>query len=442
MTKNVFVLGLDDFHRRLLENIRDADRYEFIGTLDAKMFAEKTEFVIDDLLAEATEAFDAHDGKVDAIIEHWDFPTSTILPILREHCGLPGPSLEAVLRCEHKYWSRLEQQRVVPDLVPAFTAFDPFADRPRDQIDLEYPFWVKPIKAHSSHLGFHVGSDEDFEEAIAGIREEIGIFGRPMNDILERADLPEEVRGIGGFHCIAEEIIRKGRQCTLEGYVLDGETHVYGVVDSISGGARGSSLMSYQYPSTLSQGVVGRMEAAARDVMTEIEFDGAVFNIEFFYHAEDGEISLLEVNPRISKSHAPLFELVDGASNHQVAIQVALGEEPDFPRGGGGYPHAAKFMMRHLEEDAYVEELPHHVELDRLREEFPELRIRFKVDEGVRLSDVPYQDSYSYELADVFLGGSDVSHVQRKYDRCREKMPIKLRPASTEARPLESESER
>ena len=433
MTKTVFVLGLDDFHRRLLEGIRDADRYEFVGTLDADMFSDGREFVIADLLDEAQRDIDAHPEPVDAIIEHWDFPTSTILPILRGRYDLPGPSLEAVLRCEHKYWSRLEQKRVVPDMVPDFAAFDPFAERPRDAIHLDYPFWIKPIKSHSSHLGFRIDDDAELEESLALIRDKIGLFARPMNEILEHADLPDEIRGIGGFHCIAEQIIPKGKQCTVEGYVLNGEAHVYGVVDSLSGGRRGTSLLSYVYPSALPDSVEERMAAAAGEVMKRIGFDGAVFNIEFFHHEDTDALSLLEINPRISKSHAPLFELVDGASNHQVAIQVALGEEPTLPQREGEFPLAAKFMMRHLSEDAYVENLPDSEDLGRLRHAFPEVRVRLKIEEGVRLSDLPYQDSYSYELADVFLGGHDREELKRKYEGCKERMPLSLRPVGDDA---------
>jgi len=75
--------------------------------------------------------------------------------------------------CEHKYWSRVEQAASVPEVVPAFAGFDPFDDNALESIDLEYPFWIKPVKSHSSQLGFMIENAEQFHEAIPDIREKI-----------------------------------------------------------------------------------------------------------------------------------------------------------------------------------------------------------------------------------------------------------------------------
>jgi len=123
-----------------------------------------------ELLPKATAQLEAFSGSIDAIVTYWDFPSSTILPILRRRFGLPGTSLEAVLKCEHKYWSRLEQARVAPEHVPRFCALDPFADDPLATIPLAFPFWIKPVKAHSSHLGFKIRDRAEFDRAIGAIR--------------------------------------------------------------------------------------------------------------------------------------------------------------------------------------------------------------------------------------------------------------------------------
>jgi hypothetical protein len=187
MKKNIFVVGLDEFHLKLLETVRNAERYDFLPLLRSTEIVNPVDCDINLALEKAHRILDIFPGQIDAIIGHWDFPTSTLLPILRQQYGLPGPSLETVLRCEHKYWSRLKQQKVIRNHVPRFAAFNPFAERPRHQIDLDYPFWIKPVKAHSSFLGFRIDNDADFAHAIDEIREKIRCVALPFNQILDHA---------------------------------------------------------------------------------------------------------------------------------------------------------------------------------------------------------------------------------------------------------------
>jgi biotin carboxylase len=432
MQQNIFVVGLDEFHRQLLETVEDSGHYNFVPLFHSSEITNVVGRRMSEVLLSAKRTLDEFDGSVDAIIGHWDFPTSTILPILRAHCGLPGPSLETVLRCEHKYWSRLEQQKVIPQHISRFAAVNPFSEHPRDEIDFDYPFWIKPVKAHSSFLGFKVENDADFAHAIEETRRKIEAVALPFDEILQMASLPLEIEQVDGWHCIAEEIIAADAQCTLEGYALNGEVRGYGYVDSERAGRHRSSFTSYHYPSELPGALQERMQEIARTFLSSIDYDQSPFNIEFFYDEDRDRLSLLEVNTRISKSHCPLFLLVDGASHHQVAVKVALGEEPKFPFRKGKFPHAAKFMMRHMGADGFVQHLPDKEEMQRIQEEFPELRMMLQVEEGLRLSDLPMQDAYSYELANIFLGGKDRAELEERYRRLLKLMPIRIRPLETE----------
>ena len=80
-------------------------------------------------------------STVDAVVGYWDFPVTSMMPILCREFGLPSASLEAILKCEHKYWSRLEQQAALPEAVPAFGIAD--KENPTLPDGLEYPVWLK-----------------------------------------------------------------------------------------------------------------------------------------------------------------------------------------------------------------------------------------------------------------------------------------------------------
>ncbi|WP_206609599.1 ATP-grasp domain-containing protein [Thiohalobacter thiocyanaticus] len=362
----------------------------------------------------ALEQLHAFEGSIDAIVGYWDFPVSTLLPLLCRTFGLPSPSFEATLKCEHKFWSRLEQQQVIPDFIPPFCAVDPFADNPRSQITLDYPFWIKPVKAASSHLAFRVDGDSSLEHALKRIRASIYRFAEPFNYLLDFAELPASVASVDGHHCIAEGVISRGRQCTLEGYVYQGEVQVYGAVDSIRQGRHRSSFARYQYPSRIPRRVQQRMHAITDRFLTHIGFDNGPFNIEFYWDNQCDRLWLLEINTRISKSHCPLFRAVDGASHHKVMLDLSLGQRPAFPHRQGTWPCAAKFMWR-LYEDAMVKRIPSAAEIEAIRTRFPGTEIQLHIQPGMRLSELRDQDSYSYEIAVIFAGGQSQTELLEKY---------------------------
>jgi len=74
--------------------------------------------------------------------------------------------------------------------------------------------------------------------------------------------------------------------------------------------------------------VQDRMIDATRRFLPHIGYDNAPFNIEYYWNSQTNEIRILEANTRISKSHSPLFMMVDGEPHQKVAIELALGHRP------------------------------------------------------------------------------------------------------------------
>ena len=139
---NIFVVGLDEFHLAQLKALRKAKNYRFHPLFHYEEIRGVAQFPVKVFLREAEKQLKAFPDPVDAIVGYWDFPVSTLLPILRTRLGLLSPTLESVLKCEHKYWSRLEQLETIPDNVPCFTQVNPFAEDPLATITLSYPFWL------------------------------------------------------------------------------------------------------------------------------------------------------------------------------------------------------------------------------------------------------------------------------------------------------------
>ncbi len=431
-TKNVFIIGLDDFNRKMLRSMSDAGSYTFHGVIDPAEVYDTYDFPIEDMLVRAEQQIGQWQqrtgGTVDAITGYMDFPVSTMLPLLCERFGARSPSLESLLKCEHKYWSRLVQREVIPEHIPPFQAFDPFDDDTFDGIDIELPFWIKPIKSSGSMLGFRISSREEFVAAVEQIRAEIHLISEPFNFVLDRADLPDEIAAVDGHHCLAEGIIG-GRQCTLEGYSFEGTVQDFGIIDSIRY-QNNSSFFRYEYPSTLPDVIQDRMAEIARKVIPHIGFDNCAFNIEYFWDRQRNHVWLLEINTRVSQSHSDIFQKVDGQTNQQVTVQVACGEQPHFPHGEGPYACAAKFFWREfdLDGDTEVTRVPTAEEIAAVEERFPSAVIKPQVEVGMKLSELLEQDSYSFAICQLYLGADDTKDLLDKYVECREMLPFEFAP--------------
>lgn len=423
MAKNVFVLALDEFHRETLDTIKTSEPCEFHGLLDPEDIVHSEHFSLKKILDDARRELDAFPGTVDAILTHWDFPLSVVAPILCAERGLRSPTLESVLRCSDKYWSRLEQSKAIPEFTPRFAAVDPFEVSSMDDIDVDPPFWLKPVAAFGSQLGFKIENRDDLSHALEKIRDGIDRIGDPFEDVLERADIPDEVARIGGKHCIAEEYLT-GIELAHEGAVYDGEVSIHGAIDMV----RTEEIFTrLEYPSTAPPEILERMEEASRRLLGAIEFDNGCFNVEYFWNTKDDRLTIIEVNPRISQSHVYMFEKVDGRSNHQVAVDIALGRRPTLPDDKGLYGRAAKFHHTRRE-DGFVEQLPDEKSLKRARQVAPDVEINFIAKEGVKLSDLTDQDAYSFDLAEIYLAAADQMDLLKRYDAVVDALDFKISP--------------
>lgn len=427
--KNIFVVGMDEFNQRKLKIIEQRKLYRFhtLFRFDEVAFCER--FDIPSLIKEGESRLDAFTGTVDGVMGFWDFPTMCLVALLCERNRLPGPSLKSVLMCEHKYWSRFEQSQIIPEAVPSFFPVNPFDPKAADQVDLDFPFWLKPVKSYSSYLGKKIHTKEELKEHLLRVRDRIGRFAEPFNFFLEQVELPDKMKGIDGYYCVAEQLI-EGEQCTVEGYVHNHKVVAHGIIDSIRHQGS-SSFASYRYPSSLPQAVKDRMFRLSEEVMAHFGYNNAAFNIEYFWDREADQIWLLEVNSRISQSHSDIFEKVDGQSNQEIVADLCLGRDPNWQYQKGPYKYASKFFYREFE-DAWVERVPSADELNEISQLISGVEAVPQVEEGMRLSDLPDQDSYSYEVALIYVGGENQDDLLRKYNACMNQLNFKLTPVGAQ----------
>ncbi len=419
--KQVFIIGLDEFNLQKLQNLPQAPDYLFLPALYTSEMRNVKEYDIKKFIDLCFQRIEEH-GSIDAIASYYDFPGSLLVPVIAQKYKVPGPSLESIMKCENKYWSRLEQGKVISEHIPLFKAFDPFDEKAYDSLGLLPPFWIKPIKAFRSFLAYHINGEAQFYEIMKEMQRDINFIIQPFQEFMRIYNLPAEFTSMKE-NCIAESAI-SGHQCTLEGYVYCGRVVSYGLVDSIRE-ANCPSFARYEYPSSLPQEIQFRMADIARRIITQIGLDNCAFNIEFFYDQTADEVYLLEINPRISQSHGDIFEKVHGASHHSIMLDLATGKKPKTLNNSGNYNKAANFMLR-IFERGRVKKAPLEEEINRVKETIPGLEITLKVTEGMHLSDLQNQDSYSFELANIFIGGRDQQDLVEKYEKVIEDLSFEI----------------
>lgn len=428
---NIFVIGLDEHNRALLEGMRNAHQYRFHGVLTyPEIYGPKVS--LDDLLARARRIIDAFDGPTDAIIGFWDFPVSAMVPLLRQRYGLFSASLAEVLQCEHKYWSRLIQQTVISE-VPRFALVDPHAE-PVPPAGLRFPMWIKPVKSFASMLAIRAEDEAGYVAAVRKIAAGIGRLGAPFEALMKHVALPPEIAAAGGQVCIAEEALT-GQQVTVEGFRYRGRVVIYGIVDSLHYPGT-SSFLRYQYPSSLPPAVQARLVDLSTRVIEAIGLERTTFNIEYFWDAASDTMGLLEINTRHSQSHADLFAHVDGISNHEILLNLALDSEPELPRGHGRYPLAATCFVRRFR-DGVVRRHPGAQDIARIERQVPGTHIEVHARSGERLSARTHgQDSYSYLLATVFVGAGSEAELTEKFEQVASALPYEIDDAPEPATPI------
>lgn len=414
MPYDIGVVGLDDFNGRQLGRLKGADdcRFHAVITREETVIHDP-DYPFEARLETARRRI-REIGGIDGIMTYWDFPSSSFAALLAEEFDLPYATPEAVLKCEHKLWFREEQAMALE--TPRFSEFNPFDDAPLKRIGMDFPFWVKPVVGHSSMLGFEIRDERDFEHALGHIRDGIRELTQPFAYLIDHVGLPEHLVEEGADLCLAEELISEGDQCTVEGYVKDGEVVCYGLIDSIRF-EDGHTFHHYAYPSTLPEGVRARIADTTTQLVRQLGYDRCPFNVEFFYDRERDTISVLEMNARLSQSHVGLFSRVDGRPHFQIAVDLALGRTPQWETGGGDFACAGKYYLRKFE-DAIVERVPSDDNLEALHARYPDADLAIGCQAGDRLSQLPEQAPNSYFYAELFIGADDEDALQRKYEDC------------------------
>ena len=106
-------------------------------------------------------------------------------------------------------------------------------------------------------------------------------------------------------------------------------------------------------------------------------------------------------------------------------LNLALGRRPNALEYKGDFRIAANFMLRTFE-TGKVKEVPSKKEIDLLKEKYPGMELKIHVDKGMHLSDMHGQDSYSFELRNIFVGALNQTEMLDIYNDCLSNLTFKI----------------
>ena len=324
--------------------------------------------------------------------------SALLAALLAERRGLPGPSPQALVACQHKPTARAIQQRVAPEATPRFALVN------GEDLPFDCPFFVKPVVGRLSQNVFRIDDPAELLDL-----HELDRYTTRYAEIAALAGA--DPAAAHGF--MAEELL-SGDEVTLEGYVHGGKVTTIGVTDSIKYPGT-LSFESFEYPSALPRERLAELSDISARVLPALGFEGGFFNVEFFV-PEGGPAQIIEVNGRIASQFAPLVQSVHDRSTYDALFELALGEDPAWnpcePKGV-----AVSYVIR-VFEDAYVAAVPD-----------PDPGVELLVRPGLALSEQGVNDSQSYRLAILYGWGET---REAAIDGCRERaraLRFRLAPA-------------
>ena len=333
--------------------------------------------------------------------------------MLARRLGLPGTDPLAIKRAQHKYYAREAMASAIPDATPRYIVFPPSIDAARAAA-LPYPLFVKPVKAAYSVLARRVDSLRDLQTLLTFHRWEKHIISRlikPFNDLTHGRD----GFAIDAHHLIGEEPL-EGVQVNVDGFVQDRAVQCLGVIDSVFYPGT-TAFQRFEYPS--------RLPHAAQRELQAIGFDHGVFNVELFYRPRNGDIKVIEINPRLAAQFGDLYEKVDGMSPYNILADLALGRAPRWVRGKGNYAAAASFVLREF--DGAMKFSPTRSSIRWLRTRYPDAHLQTFIKRGQsRWREMKWLGSYRY--ATINLGGRDREELFRRYEDICANVPFERAP--------------
>jgi len=396
------------------DRLRERFRFDHAG-FDLFSFPSNARLVGFDLarFADAQAARGRRRGWVGVVSHHEQFG-ALAAALVAERLGLPGTRPEAILAAQHKLHARRVLAEVAPEAaLPAQELPCAYGDDVPPGLD--YPAYVKPVKAAFSVLARRVDSRAELQAHTRFGRRELWVIRRlvaPFERVC-RARLPQA--GTAHRLMLEQPVPLDTPQYNLDGWVWQGRAHALGVVDAVMVPGT-QAFMRWDHPSRLPPAVQARALDVAQRFLAAIGFHQGLFNMEFFHDPVTDRLSVIEFNPRLASQFGDLYRRVQGRDPHAMGLAMAMGQDPaDLPRSEPTGGAAASLVYRSLRPD-WQPPMPDARQRAALQRAFPDALLFTFPKSGHALErDFKWLGSHRYGI--VHLAGRDADDLRERAEQ-------------------------
>ena len=322
--KNILIVGARPRDREALANVKEYNIH-FLD-MDYNSRINRFNFDILSYLDEAGKII--KDRRIDGVFSAFDVG-SLIAAALCDEFNLPGPSLEAVFLCYHKYYTRTSLNSPI-----RFKTLSLGEESPEL---LDYPFYFKAPCSSLGVLGFTIRSPLDLKEALRLADKELPPMTEPLFPFFKgHLDLKKFPLATENVLLIEEYL--SGHQITIEGFVHEGDVE-FTVVADTNFFDNSRLIDNFCIPTTLSSEVTDAIKKQAKEDVRKIGLDNTFFNAEYWCR-DDGAV-LIEINPRAATTFYNLYRETFSYDVYRAGLELCLGMKPrihlDHGKTGGQF---------------------------------------------------------------------------------------------------------
>ena len=278
------------------------------------------------------EYIEQHDIQV--VLATHDIPAIIQAILCQQFKHLRGPSIESVLHCLHKFYTR--------------AYLDPSPIR-YTYVDLEnfhtysnvkslgFPSFIKPAISATSLFVSMLKSYAEFEEKAAVLKEEFSQF-RYFNvfadEYIDRAKYPLCFQNTA----LVEEYVQSPYKITMDGCVFNEQIIFWGLTDNIYFSSKPECFNACIYPSSLPEFIQENIRQSYSQIvhrLIDLGYDNQFVNVEFFVF-EDGSLKVMEVNSRVFGQIRPIYvQCLEDGDQFAALIEICCGHRPKTPKPNG-----------------------------------------------------------------------------------------------------------
>lgn len=369
-----------------------------------------------------SDAIKEHKGFFDGVTGFFDTPNAIAAAIAHLSDKI-APPLESIARCQNKLYCRMLQQESVPEHTPAFASAEDYA---ASKFAIT-PVFAKPVRAAGSFGCAIVHSAQELHKKINNERLMLQQFNQPyieaLTTVFGNSRLLQSAGNCNQYLC--EEIIA-GRQFAVNGYIVNGEISLHGIVAEYFL-PNSKSFEYHECPADLPDRWRYQIERMVQRFVAHTGLDNTEFDIEFYIDFEQDKLTIIEINPRAVVQYENLYAMASGDDMLTTMCALACGDKPP-TRQASTYSLCYSCELRTFE-DQHILETPDTDNLSAIYLSYPDIKIVNRIPPGIKKLSESKRSIDTYRYCMISIPGNSREEILNILADIKQRLNYRFSPA-------------